>query len=58
MSRISVLLRATMSGQSASPMVRSEVTALLTLRLSAAWSAACCARWLARSGRAACSHSS
>ena len=38
---ISGLLRATMSGQSASPMARSEVTALPTLRLSAAWSAPC-----------------
>ena len=49
---ISALVRATMSGQSASPMARSEVTALLTLRLSAAWSALCCACIAARSGSA------
>ena len=34
--RISVLVRAMMSGQSASPMARKDVMALLTLRLSAA----------------------
>ena len=55
--RIKALLRATMSGQSASPIARSELTALLTLRLSAAWSAL---RWIckaAASGRAWRSHS-
>ena len=55
--RIKVLARATMSGQSESPMARSELTALLTLRLSAAWSAACCVRSAPRSGNPACTQS-
>ena len=41
--RIRALLPDTMLDQSASLMARSELTALLTLRLSAAWSALCCA---------------
>ena len=55
--RIRGLLRATISGQSASPIARSELTALLTLRLSAAWSAPCWLCTAGRSGNAPCSHS-
>ena len=52
---ISGLQAAMSSDQSASPMARKDVTALLTLRLSAASSASCWVSVVARSGRAWCS---
>ena len=54
---ISTLVRAMMSGQSASLIARKEVMALRMLRLSAAWSAPCCNCAAARSGRVRCSQS-
>ena len=47
-----------MSAQSASPMARSELTALLTLRLSAVWSACSCACAAEGIGNAVCSQAS
>ena len=54
--RINGLTRATIWGQSASPMARNAPTALLTLRLSAVCSAAWRASASAGLGKAACSH--
>ena len=53
--RVHTLVRITTSGQSASPIVRSEVTELLTLRLSAACSARCCSSTAGKRGNMVCS---